>query len=218
MLIFLLPGGPWRRAAGAAAPSRRAPPVTGVTRHGWESNLAEARPRHSRGISEAAGDPRRPPKEETSGKKTDGDTFQEARRYSWAVPPSPAAPAPPAPPDPDLALRPPEPQVGVHGAAAPEGRHRGTVQQLHAPPGHGAAAPGSLPRGRAGAQGRLPAPRRGLSPEASRPCPEEGGGRQLSAGPGPGGGGGLRPSARQHPQGSRERPDRLFPFPQFSPA
>lgn len=129
--------------------------------------------------------------------------FREARRYFGGSPPTLALP-PRLPPAPDLALRPPEPQVGVHGAAASGRRRGGTVRLLHAPPGRGAAAPGSpSPAGSGWRLGRLPALRR------RRGGTE--GGREAACrrlGPGPRGSEGPRSAARESPQGKPRREGR----------
>lgn len=66
----------------------------------------------------AAADPRRPPREETSGRTTEGDTFKrdEALFRTFPKRDHPHTPARTA----HLPLRPPVAQIGVHGAAAPE--------------------------------------------------------------------------------------------------
>lgn len=150
---------------------------------------ARRRGQYSRRISGAAGDPRRPPREETSGKKTEGDTLEGDEALFLREGSSPPRP----PSAPHLSLRSPEPQVGVHGAAAPERRRRGAVRQLHPPPGPRTAAAGSGP-GRpsyeVGAWGprRLPALGRGPGSEAPRSREGGGGvprpGSTLRAGPG----------------------------------
>lgn len=145
--------------------------------------------------------------------------FREARRYFGGSPPTLALP-PRLPPAPDLALRPPEPQVGVHGAAASGRRRGGTVRLLHAPPGRGAAAPGSpSPAGSAWRLGRLPALRRRRGGTEGGCLPSAGPGAERQRGAAvcsPGVPSGQAPEGGEADRGE-ERSDRLFPFPRFPP-